>query len=295
MKLCTRLNAAIGLLLFGSPIHAQTFVGTNSPGAGSDFTFSVPAGATNLSLSLSNTAASWSYLLLKRGAPPTDTDFDFISRLDGAANQLNVEPPEFVDATNYGLRVLTPLGSAEHGFSVGLRTNQTGLRSAASPVLKTLVCSTSGALSNVPGGSWHYFQVDVPTNLATGWRIVLNATGTGNPDLYARRGALPTQYNYDKASANQPTDTLTLTPAQATTNTWFIGVYLPEGAPGSTEYTLSTDLNGLHDLSWDSGASCSGNAWFTNASLSGGDYYFRLRPQTATNGAWRTFLQVTRR
>src|ERR1039457_2540992 len=63
----TRRRAAIfGLLLALLALtraSAQTFVGTNAPGQGSNFTFTAGVGATNLSLVVSNNATAYSYLL----------------------------------------------------------------------------------------------------------------------------------------------------------------------------------------------------------------------------------------
>src|SRR5260370_25773334 len=80
--------------------QALTFIGTNAPGQGTNFSFTTTAGATNLSLVISNDATAYSYLLLKKGATPTDSDFDFASRLTGQTNQINLEIPEY-SATNY--------------------------------------------------------------------------------------------------------------------------------------------------------------------------------------------------
>ena len=272
--------------------QAQTFSGTNAPGSGSGFTIPVPAAATNLSLVLSNTASSWAYLFLKRGAPATETDFDFVSRLDGRANQINLEPPQFVAGTTYGLRVSTPAASARTAFAVEVTTNRADLRAGGYPVLKPAAFVATGNLAKGAGGAWNYFQVDVPTNLTTGWRIVLSATGAGNPDLYIQRNQLPTQFSYDRNSENQTVDTVLFTPAEAAKGTYFIGVYLPASATGNASYTLTAELDGVRDIAWDSGSTCAGSTWQTNSSMSGGDYYLRIRPQTATNGAWRTFLQV---
>src|SRR5271165_3688634 len=99
------------MLLLGLPASAQTFVGTNSPGVGTNFTFTIGAGATNLSLVVSNSASAYSYLLVKQGGTPTDTVFDFAARLDGQTNEIDLEAPEFATGT-YGLRVSTPATSA---------------------------------------------------------------------------------------------------------------------------------------------------------------------------------------
>jgi len=246
------LSLSIAILTI-HPMQAQTFVGTNAPGQGSNFTFTVSAGATNLSLVVSNNATAYSYLLLKKGGTLTDTVFDFAARLNGQTNEVNLESPEYAAAT-YGLRVSTPATSATQPFQVVLTTNRTDLRSAGYPVLKPLVFSTTGNLTNTGPGAWQYFQVDMPSNLLTGWRIVLSTNiAGGNPDLYVRRGALPTTGSYDKASVNQAIDTIIFTSAEATNSTYFIGVYLPAGPSSSTTYTLSTELASITTLTWDPG------------------------------------------
>lgn len=273
-------------------LAAQSFVGTNAPGGATNFNFNVSVGATNLSLVVSNSANTYSYLLVKRGGTPTDTDFDFVSRVNGRTNHINLQLPEFAAPTNYGLRVLTPGASTAHSFNVALTTNRTDLRSAAYPVLKPLAFSATGTLTNGGGGHWNYFQVDVPTNLSTGWRIVASSTGAGNPDLYVRRNELPTTGVNDRASTGQTVDTITFTDAEATAGTYFIGVFLPAAAPGNTTYTLSTEANYLTTLTWDPGTTHTGTQIFTNTSPTGGDYFFKIVTQSSAVGAWRTALSV---
>ena len=109
---CTSLALCLSVAaLTINHAQAQTFIGTNAPGQGTNYSLSVGAGATNLSLVISNASSVYSYLLLAKGRPPKDTDFDFVSRINGATNQINLEGPEFA-ITNYGLRVLTPLSVA---------------------------------------------------------------------------------------------------------------------------------------------------------------------------------------
>ncbi len=277
-------------MLFVSLAFSQTYQGTNQPGQGANFAVSLSAGATNLSLVVSNSASAYSYLLLKKGGTASDTDFDFAARLAGQTNRLNLEAPEFT-AGNYGLRVLTPAASAAHAFSVVMTTNRVDLRSAAYPVLKPIVFSTTGVLTNAPSqGAWHYFQVDAPTNLP-GWRIVLSTT-SGNADLYARKGNLPTTGSYTERSINQSIDTVVLDATEATAGTWFFGIYLPTGSATNVNYTLSAELGWLNPLVWDPGTVDSGTQVFTNQSLTGGDYFFQVTAATPANGAWRSALKV---
>src|SRR5688572_8970258 len=273
--------------------NAQPFVGTNAPGGATNYSLAVPVAATNVSFVISNNATAYSHLLLKRNGTPTDTDFTFISRLNARSNHINLELPEF-QTGNYGLRVRTPSGSLTQAFNVVMTTDRQDLRSVAYPVLKPHVFTTTGTLTNnLINGTWNYFQVDVPTNLP-GWRIVLstNSGSVSNPDLFVRRGQLPTQSSFDEGSQNQALDTLTLTDSESTNFTYFIGVYLPPTAAGLANYTLSTELGYITQLTWDPGTNHPGSRVHTNTSLTGGDYYFRITTQTPNVGAWRTALYV---
>ena len=275
----------LALLTLSPLLPAQTFVGTNQPGGATNFTFTLPAGVTNLSLTISNTATAFSHLLLKKGGEPTDTDADFAARVNGKfTNAINLEWPEFA-ATNYGLRVRTPAGSAAQAFQVILSTNRSDLRLAAYPVQKPITFTTTGTLA---AGAWNYFQVDVPTNLP-GWRVVLTHAGSGNPDLYVRRGALPTTTLSDKSSTGQLLDSLFFPAAEATNHTYFIGVRLPSG---SADYTLSAEIDQVVPLNWDPGLTQAGTEVYTNQSPTGGDYYFRIVTGGTSLGAWRLALRV---
>ena len=288
------IRLTLALAFLGSQLaSAQSFIGTNAPGGATNYSLTIPITATNVSLVISNNATAYSHLLLKRNGTPTDTDFDFISRLNGRTNQINLELPEF-QTGNYGLRVRTSSGSLTHTFNVAMTTDRQDLRSGGYPVLKPHVFTTTGTLpTNVLSGTWHYFQVDVPTNLP-GWRIVLstNSGSASNPDLFIRAGQIPTQFSYDKASQNQALDTITFTDTEATNFTYFIGVFLPPPAVGSANYTLSTEIGYLKQLTWDPGTAHSGTQAYTNTSAIGGDYFFRITTQSPSVGAWRTALYV---
>lgn len=287
----TNLAAVALTSLALSSTHAQDFAGTNAPNTGTNYTFTLDAGATNLSLVISNSASAYSYLLLKKGGTPTDVDFDFVSRLDGKTNQINLQPPEFT-AGSYGLRVKTPSASAQHPFTVLFTTNRIDLRLAAHPVLKPLVFTVTGTVTNAPSAEgWNYLQVDFPTNLS-GWRVVLSASNAP-ADLFVRKDALPTSGSYTKSSSGQPVDTVVLNGTEATAGTWFIGVRLPSGVATNSMYTLTAELGWMNELVWDPGTADLGTQVYTNQSLSGGDYYFHIVAGNPANNAWRSALRVT--
>jgi hypothetical protein len=287
-----RITAPIlwALLSLAWGVHAQNFTGNNQPGNGSLFSFTLGAGVTNLSLSVSNSSTAYSYLFLKRGNGASAGTYDFVSRMNKTNNSVNLELPDLTPGTDYSLWVQTPTNSATHAFAVTLSTNRADARQATMPILKPMEFSTTGTLT---GGGIQFFQVDVPTNLP-GWRVVLTSTGTADPDLYIQRGALPstTSYLSNKRSLNRSIDTLFLDSTEATNQTYFIAVLIPSGETGSANYTLATEIAGVVTLSWEPGTSPTPTAVYTNHSAIGGDYFFKITTQNALSGVWRTRLDV---
>jgi len=278
---------AITLLLFTRvPTLAATYTGTNPPGAWQDFALSPDTGVANWSLTVAGTPSAYSHLLLKRGGAPSPTDYDFAAKLDGQGNAIHLELPE-LEATNYVVRVFTPATSGAHDFTLTVTQNQAGFRTVAKPVTKRLTSTTAGALAP---GEWHYFQVQVPAGLP-GWINILNATNTAN--LYVRRGALPDTATADRASLNQAVDTIFFSDVEATAGTYFVGVYVPATAGIAATYTLQTAPGALSNLNWDPGVADAGTEVVTNNTGAAGDFYFKITPQNAAVGVWRTALEVT--
>jgi len=285
MNLTTPFRCAISIvLLTTSPTFAQVFTGVNSPGGFQDFPFTTGAGATNLAITIPGSPTAFSHLLLKAGATPSDTNYDFIALADGTTNVINLELPEF-KITNYVLRVITPPASVTHSFTATVLTNVVDMRATNRPATKShLFTNVSGVLT---AGSWHVFRVDIPTNLP-GWRIILDSTNT-NPDLYVRRDQPPTLTSWLKRSQSQTNDSLAFAPEEAQQGAYFIAVYQPTG---SNSYTLRAESLSFAALTWDPGLTLSGTEVYTSSGTSGGDYYFKITPQNTALGAWRTALNV---
>src|SRR4030095_1453971 len=102
--------AVLGLLTVNVGAQFFTLTGTNQPGTARDFPLALSAGTTNLSIQVGGALTTYSHLLLKAGAPPSDTNYDFLAAESGKANAINLEAPEF-RLTNYVLRVRTPSNS----------------------------------------------------------------------------------------------------------------------------------------------------------------------------------------
>lgn len=273
-----------GLALTIHSASAQTFQGTNQPGTASDFAFTVGAASTNLSVAVNGSLTTFSHLLLKAGAPPSDTNYDFIAAQDGVGNSINLELPQLL-RTSYIARVRTPANSAVHVFTLTVTTNVNNLRQAARPATKPLQSTSSGSLT---ASSWHYYRVEIPADLP-GWRVVLTSTNSG-PDLYVQRDALPTTATYLERSQLQTNDLIAFAPGELIPGAYFIGVYQPSG---SSAYTLKTETITFTTLNWDSGLTHLGTQVYTNQSTNGGSFYFKITAQNTALSAWRTALNVT--
>jgi large repetitive protein len=271
-----------GLACFTQATFAINFPGTNAPGATSDFPFTTGAGATNLSLTISNTLTAYSHLLLKAGGTPSDTNYDFIAQIDGPTNAINLEAPE-LKPTNWVLRVRTPLSSLTNSFVVTMLTNISGLRTTQ-VVTKPLIFTNQGTINS---GFWNYYRVEMPTNVS-GWRVILSSGTNVGPDLYIQRDQPPTLTSWLKRNQSWTNDIIAFTPTEAGAGAWFIGVFQPSG---SNAYTLRTEMITFTTLTWDPGTTDSGTQVYSNGTANG-DYYFKITAQNTAVNAWRSRLSV---
>ena len=279
-----RTYYVLALLTTRLVAQSYTLTGTNPPGGVQDFPIVIPAAVTNLALSVGGSATTYSHLLLRAGAAPSDTTYDFIAALEGGANAINLELPE-LRVTNYVLRVRTPAGSLTHAFTVNVTTNAAGFRSASLPATKPLASTNQGTLN---AGGWHYYRVEIGSNLP-GWRVLLGSAAT-LPDLYIQRDGLPTTSNWLKRSQALTNDVIAFAASELVPGAYYIGVHQPSG---SNPYTLRTEVINFTTLAWDPGATHAGTEVYTHANTNAGDHYFKLTTENTALGAWRTALNVT--
>lgn len=267
---------------------AQTFTGSNNPGTAQDFSISVSAPQTGLSVATTNNNGSaFSHLYLKSNGTATELNFDWAARFDGVQNEIHLERPELVTGS-YGLHIATPANSGTHAFNVVATANPAGLRTAAKPVSKPVTGSSTGALT---AGSYHYFRVDLPSGLP-GWRVVLTASGAGTPDLFISRQAIPTLGSYDRGSTGQAVDTIFYDSSAINPGAYYVAVYVPVGVVGTVNYTLTYETSAVNQLTWDPGTTHPGTQASSQPNAVGGDYYFKVTTQNSSVGGWRTAVNV---
>lgn len=283
-----RLICAVVILAGALAAAGEVFTGVNSPNTAADFTLTVPAGATNLSLTVPGTSTTYSWVFMRKGAPPTDTLYDFSSRTDGKPNAIYLEQPELSSGTWY-VRVRTPQGSQTHSFSLTSEWNLPDLRTADKPVSKALgLPAVNGWSLN---GVWQFFRVELTTT--TMWRLAVDSA-VSSPDVYVQKGQLPTTLSYygNKRSVSQTNDSLAFGLTEGTVGVYYIGVLGVGGPTGGTRYTLKTEKIVPINLGWDPGLTHAGTVGHTNMTGEAGDYYFRVTTANPAVGAWRVALRL---
>lgn len=174
-----------------------TVLGNNVPvtglsaatGASLSYTMVVPAGATNLSFSSSGGSGD-ADMYVRFGSAPTDSAYDCRPYKSGNAETCNFATPQ---AGTYHVRL-----KAYSAFSnVSLVGKYTTGGGGGDPVLgnNTPVSGISGAAS-----STQYWQITVPAS-ASKLTVTLSG-GSGDADLYVRKGSRPTTSTYTCRSWN---------------------------------------------------------------------------------------------
>jgi serine protease len=181
------------------------------------FTMEVPAGATELNFAMADGTGD-ADLYVKFGSAPTSTSYDCRPYKDG-----NIEscPIASAQAGTYHVKVI-----AYSAF--------TGVSLTASFTEPTTGGGATGGSASVTDISvarraWTYYTIDVPAGMAT--LDFAMSGGTGDADMYIRRGSQPTSSTYDcRPYKSGNTEACAFTNPVA--DTWHIGVYGYSAASG---------------------------------------------------------------
>ena len=266
--------------------NAQVFVGTNNSDTSTIFSFSVGATATNLAVTLNGSSSAYSYLMLKQGSAPTDTIYDYSSQDAGKTNGIYLELPEVTPGT-YWVRVRTPAASQVHAFNLLIETNKNNLRTQSRPVSKKIDSLTTGWIA--PGTN-HYFRVEFMTNMF--WRISLDSTNSGGPDLFVARGQLPTTTSSLKKAIGGTNDSVAFTAAETAPGVYYIGAFAAAAPATGLRYSMRIAPVTPINIDWDPGTTHLGTLLYSNSSGAADDYYFRITTANPSLGAWRTALRL---
>ncbi len=181
------------------------------------FTMEVPTGSTDLNFAMAGGTGD-ADLYVKFGSAPTTTSYDCRPYAGGNAESC---PISTVQAGTYYVKVVA--------YSAFTGVSLTG--SFTEPSTGGGATGGNASVTDISVGrrAWTYYTIDVPAGMAT-----LDFTmsgGTGDADLYIRRGTKPTTSTYDcrpYKSGNNEACSFT----NPTADTWHIGVYGYSAASG---------------------------------------------------------------
>lgn len=155
---------------------------TGATNSTSYYTFTVPAGATNLSFDMAGGSGD-ADLYVRFGSQPTTSNYDCRPYKDG-----NTESCSFATPQAGVYHVMINAYSAYSGVS--LTADYTAAAGSGSN-------GGGGTLENLSAttGNWLHYTITVPAGM--GSLTVNSSGGTGDADLYVRRGSQATTSSYD--------------------------------------------------------------------------------------------------
>jgi len=193
---------------------AKTDLGSSSE---LSFTMEVPAGATELNFDMTGGTGD-ADLYVKFGSAPTSSSYDCRPYKSGNTESC---PVSSVQAGTYYVKVVA--------YSAFTGVSLTGSFTEPSTGGGATGGSASVTDISVARRAWTYYTINVPAGMAT--LDFAMSGGTGDADMYIRRGAQPTSSTYDcrpYKSGNNETCAFT----NPTADTWHIGVYGYSAASG---------------------------------------------------------------
>jgi len=182
-----------------------------------NFTMEIPAGATDLSFDMTGGTGN-ADLYVKFGSAPTSSSYDCRPYKGGNAESC---PISSAQEGTYFVKVVAY--SAFTGVSLTGSFTEPSTGGAA----------TGGSASvtdiSVARRAWTYYTIDVPAGMAT--LDFAMSGGTGDADMYIRRGSQPTSSTYDcRPYESGNTEACSFT--NPTADTWHIGIYGYSAASG---------------------------------------------------------------
>lgn len=189
------------------------------------FTMEVPAGATELNFDMAGGTGD-ADLYIKFGSAPTSSSYDCRPYKGGNAESCAIASAQ---AGTYFIKVIAY--SAFSGVSL------TGSFTEPSTGGGATGGSASVTDISVARRAWTYYTIDVPVGMAT--LDFAMSGGSGDADMYIRRGSQPTSATYDcRPYKSGNTESCSFTNPAA--DTWHIGVYGYSAASGvSLEVTYN--------------------------------------------------------
>ena len=184
---------------------------TGAAGSNTYYTINVPAGATNLTFNMSGGSGD-ADMFVKFGSQPTSSSYDCRPYKSG-----NVESCSFANPQAGTYHVMLNGYSAYSGVS--LVSDYTAASGGGGGSTGATLTETNISIAR---RAWQHYTVTVPAGMSN--LTVTTSGGSGDADLYVRRGAQPTTTTYDcRPYKSGNAESCSFTNPQAAT--WYISIY----------------------------------------------------------------------
>ena len=192
---------------------------SGSAGSNTYYTITVPAGATNLSLAMSGGTGD-ADMFVKFGSQPTSSSYDCRPYKSGNAESCSFATPQ---AGTYHVML--------NGYSAYAGVSLLADYTAASTGGGSQGATLTESNISIARRAWKHYTVTVPAGMSS--LNVAISGGSGDADLYVRRGAQPTTTTYDcRPYKTGNAESCSFTNPQAAT--WYISVYAYSAVSGLT-------------------------------------------------------------
>ncbi|HEY9043763.1 MAG TPA: S8 family serine peptidase [Rheinheimera sp.] len=192
---------------------------SGATGSSTLYTFAVPSGATNLTVTMSGGSGD-ADMYVKSGSQPTSSVYDCRPYKTGNNESCSFTAPQ--PGTYY---IMLNGYSAYSGVS--LLADYTAASGGGTNQGATMTESNI----SIARRSWKHYTVTVPAGMSS--LTIDTSGGSGDADLYVKRGSQPTTTSYDCRPYNTGnTESCSFTTPQAAT--WYISVYGYSAVSGLT-------------------------------------------------------------
>lgn len=191
---------------------------SGAAGSNSYYTFDVPAGATNLTFNMSGGSGD-ADIYVKFGSQPTSSSYDCRPYQGGNAESCSFSTPQ---AGTYHVMI--------NGYSTYSGVSLLADYTAGSSGGDQGATLTESNIS-IARRAWQHYTVTVPAGMSN--LTVTTSGGSGDADLYVKRGSQPTTSSYDcRPYKSGNAESCSFSNPQAAT--WYISIYGYSAVSGLT-------------------------------------------------------------
>lgn len=201
--------------------NGQTISDTVNSGNWHHFYLEVPTNTTQLNIQVTANGSGDADLYVKKTGQPTSSAYDFRPYLSGSNETVTISTSSSPPISGGGWYIGI-YGYSTAGYNLTVNWNGSS-QPTPPPTTSTTVLDQNDSANQ---GQWKNYTITVPSGKT---QMSIQLTGTGDGDLYVKKGSLPTSSSYDfRPYQNGTNETVQV---NGTSNpvlsegTWYVSVY----------------------------------------------------------------------